>query len=553
MTHWPRTARKTDNAGNRQLTGGWSLSRIEKLYRRSRLFDWQMRVTPPSLPLPVLSDPWRGNARIGAQIIQGQMPLSPASVDFARFGWLRDMRDYGGSGARLSARAMIDRWMKDNWYWSAASWRPDVMGDRLATLILTYGWFGASADEAFQQRFALMIARQARCLAMDWQRLHTQMDQLTALKGLILSQAVLASGGNSRRRDYGINALLDIVIPKARGQLLPDGGHRSRQPEIHLKLLRLLLECRTAVTSLAVSDMPAIEDIIQKMAAIARIWRHPDGGFAHFHFAGAMPLDDIEQIITRASSKGAIPPHAADTGIARLSAARTVLIADTGPVSEARQSARAGTTQPYPMAGGLFAFECSVASSRFIVNSGQSVADPRLRAALSQSAAHSTLTLDGLDNCSAQTSTIAFEMGPAAGGQLLHATHDGYLKSHGILHTRQIFLSQSGSQIKGSDRLHYSGAPGQIPVELIIRFHLHPRVSAARVRDSHILLKLRGQKSGWLFKCRGATALLDTSLYIEAERRNSCQQIVLRCPASEIQTKGEITVNWGFTRHSSKI
>ncbi|MGB2464937.1 MAG: heparinase II/III domain-containing protein, partial [Candidatus Puniceispirillaceae bacterium] len=110
---------------------------------------------------------------------------------------------------------------------------------------------------------------------------------------------------------------------------------------------------------------------------------------------------------------------------------------------------------------------------------------------------------------------------------------------------------RDGNNLRGSDQLNYSGAPGQIPIEVIIRFHLHPQVSAARVKSKQILLKVHNQKAGWLFKCRGAETALDRSVYLDRNRRRSCQQIVLRCPASQIQTKGNLTINWAFTRHSS--
>ena len=86
-----------------------------------------------------------------------------------------------------------------------------------------------------------------------------------------------------------INALLDLIIPEVKGQLNPDGGHKSRRPETHLDLLRLLLECRVAMAQIGLADRPGLEELILKMAAIAKMWRHASGDFAHFHFAGAPP------------------------------------------------------------------------------------------------------------------------------------------------------------------------------------------------------------------------------------------------------------------------
>ncbi len=528
------------------------MSRLEMLYRRSGLFSWYLgRSNSLTLPLPVLSDPWRGNATIGAQIMQDNWPYSLDSLKFSCFDWVRDLRDFGGTNARLLARNLINRWMAENRFWSARNWQPDIMGARLANLILTYGWFGDSADEAFQQKFAQMIQIQATCLSMDWQRLHAPLDQLMALKGLIFSQVLIHQSPDKRLREREINALFDLLIPKIRGQLFPDGGHKTREPETHLHVLKILLECRTAISHLGIKEVPIMEDIILKMSAVIKMLRHPSGRLAHFQSGGLSSAEYIDQILARCGAKGRIMQHAPDTGYARLSAARNTVIIDTGQTSEAVLSTKMRPDLSELPSASLFAFEFSVGSNLLVVNSGQTAKEARLRKALSQTSAHSTLTLDGLDNQQKQTRTLTFDIGAADGGMLVEASHDGYLPSHGIIHKRQFFLSQNGNQLKGSDQLTYSGAPGQIPVEVIIRFHLHPMVSAARTKAEQILLKIHAQKRGWIFKCRGAESFLDQSVYFEGHRRISCQQIVLRCPASQIQTKGTLTVNWAFARLSA--
>ena len=59
------------------------------------------------------------------------------------------------------------------------------------------------------------------------------------------------------------------------------------------------------------------------------------------------------------------------------------------------------------------------------------------------------------------------EIGPAEGGSLAVATHDGYEPSHGILHHRHLFLARGGGNLRGADTLEYTGAPGEIPRPLL--------------------------------------------------------------------------------------
>ena len=529
----------------------WKLSKFEILYRQSWLFRWQLNEAEAYSPLPVFVDPWKGNPQNGALIAQGTLPYPLSSDSFAQFDWIRDLRDYGGSRARMTARALISRWLNDYKNWSFVQWRPDLIAIRLKNLALTYGWFGQSADEDFQTVLKQMMTAQFRCLSLDWQRLASPFDQLVALSGLVISQVALNVQPQVQKGAKDITALLDLIVPKVKSQLNSDGGHKSRRPEKHLALLRLLLECRVAVAQTGIAERPDLTEIINKMAAIAKMWRHGNGEFAHFHFAGSVPAQDIEQIIARCAAKGRVTSVAEDTGFVRLSAARSLVIMDTGVSTPARSERSVSGLRP---PASVFAFEFSVSNHQFIINSGQTSPEPRLNRALCQTAAHSCLTLDGLDNhrphAGLPAAVLNLEVTTAEDGFLIDALHDGYGKSHGILHKRQLFLAKSGSSLRGRDTLSYTGAPGEIPSEALIRFHLHPRVSAAKIKQNQILLKIHNQKTGWVFKCRGGDVSLDQSVYMDGPTRLSCQQIVIRTSTAHIQVKGSADISWAFNRHS---
>ena len=96
------------------------------------------------------------------------------------------------------------------------------------------------------------------------------------------------------------------------------------------------------------------------------------------------------------------------------------------------------------------------------------------------------------------------EVGEADGGVLAVATHDGFDASHGLLHHRKLYLKTGGANLRGADILEYTGAPGQIPQLALIRFHLHPRVTAAVLANGAVLMKIRGSKTGWTMKASGA-------------------------------------------------
>ena len=273
------------------------------------------------------------------------------SETFARFDWIRDLRDYGGNRARMSARALILRWLSDYKNWSVVQW-PDLIAIRLTNLSLTYGWFGQSADEDFQTVFE---TDDDSAVPLPEPRLATArspFDQLVALSGLVMSQ--VAKYCHCRvRRVNGYYCLLDLIVSKAKDQLNPDGGHRSRRPETRLWRYFVMLECRVAIALTGIAR-PDLAEITLKMATVTKC-----GGWhrrCSISWLRQHPSEDIEQVITRCAVKGRVTSVAQDTGFVRLSAARSLVIMDT--VSRPARTER-WVSELHPPAS-LFAFEFSV-------------------------------------------------------------------------------------------------------------------------------------------------------------------------------------------------
>ena len=535
------------------------LSGIEKLYRQSGLFGWQIRGRGRDALRPGLQDPWRGNAARGSDFLAFRIDLSDDAASFAGFDWLRDLRADGSVEARSRVRDLISDWINKNQAWHLPDWRPDLMGQRLAILALNYGWYGDSADESFQARLAYNVEMQIRCLAMDWRRMTSIDAQIGALRGIALAEAAL--GGDAGR----IEALQDMLTAKLNTAIHPDGGHVSRMPDRHITLMRHLVEFRMA-TSLVGVDGATVSDAITRMGAVARMWRHGDGRIAHFNGGGATSAETVEETMLRAGVRGKAVQQAPYTGFLRLGSGRTVIIMDAGDPAPGRSAVsglnggNGSRTKVGNAAGdddvirgfGTLGFEMSVGPTQLVVNSGQMMTDPTLRRVMCSTAAHSTLGLDNQNSSSPRINRFAsisgVEVGEAPGGILAIGSHDGFESSHGILHHRKLYLKTGGANLRGSDHLEYTGAPGEIPNLAIVRFHLHPKVTAASLANGSVLMKIRGSRTGWTFKADGAVTEIDNSVYFEDGVRQASQQIVLKCVINDIRTTGAHEIRWAFSR-----
>jgi uncharacterized heparinase superfamily protein len=197
---------------------------------------------------------------------------------------------------------------------------------------------------------------------------------------------------------------------------------------------------------------------------------------------------------------------------------------DTGmPIPGGQANAHAGT----------LSFEMSVAKDRLVVNCG-SRHGGGWQTATRTTAAHSALVADDT-NSMEFLSGGRIGVGPtnvtctrreSDGKVWLETGHNGYVKTVGVLHKRNLYLSPDGEDLRGEDSIEGSGGK-----DFAIRFHLHPGVHASLVQDrSAVLLKLPSG-GGWQFQASGGSISLEESIYLgDGGEPRRIEQIVVSGP-----------------------
>jgi uncharacterized heparinase superfamily protein len=199
---------------------------------------------------------------------------------------------------------------------------------------------------------------------------------------------------------------------------------------------------------------------------------------------------------------------------------------------------------------GALAFEMDVGKERLIVNCGAHATGGEGPWALAQraTAAHSTVTLgetnsseikpDGTIGRRIRHVTCSREA--VNGAILVDASHDGYQTPFGMVHRRRLFLSPDGHDVRGEDSL--SGRGGR---DFVVRFHLHPEVSASLTgTDNAVLLRLPGG-GGWRFQVSGGALALAESVHLgRRDEVRRAEQIEVRGQAAE----GGTVLKWAFKR-----
>jgi uncharacterized heparinase superfamily protein len=313
---------------------------------------------------------------------------------------------------------------------------------------------------------------------------------------------------------------------------------------VQLQVLQDLIDTRVTMRAAQVEIPGAIQEAIERMAPLLRLFRHGDRRLALFN--GSFEEDGvlIDLVLTRSETKGRAAAHASDTGFERLQAEESLVLVDTGrpPPLGFDEHAHAGT----------LSFEMSHGRERIIVNCGAyRGAKTSWSRVARTSAAHSVLVVADRNAAEIREdgtfgripATVACERAEHEGRQWISATHDGYRERFGLTYTRELFLAADGRDLRGEDRL--AGLPG---AAFAVRFHLHPAVQASLAADqSSVLLRLPSGRS-WRLRMAGAELSLGESVYLGSGEARKTQQVVL---TGLVEPAGA-TVRWALRRESGE-
>jgi uncharacterized heparinase superfamily protein len=467
---------------------------------------------------------------------------------------------------------LVKDWILHNAGWSLPAWRGDILGRRLAAWLGQYEFFCASADDAFRALVLASIARQARHLSRALALAPEGARLLAAIKGLIY--AGLCLPGRDRWRAKGVK-LLEKELPR---QILADGGHIERSPSLQLGVLRDLIDIRAALIAGQREVPPALQAAIDRMTPMLRFFRHGDGGLALFNDSREEESWLVDMVLTRADltraeATGKPLSAAPHTGFQRLSANRTLVIADTGaPVALVGPQGAEGHAH-----AGTLGFEMSIGKERLIVNCGAyGGTNPAWRLAQRATAAHSTLVIDSTNSSEVlaggglgrRPRTVLCRRNEADGNVWLEASHDGYVKPFGLVHKRRLYLAAGGEDFRGADSLVApAGGPGSAPPprrgrsqreggqRFAVRFHLHPQVKASLVHNGVAALLRLPSGTGWRLRASGGVMSLEESVYLgpgDGRVRRS-EQIVVRATIGKAGGDAPAAeVKWAIDRIADK-
>ncbi len=516
--------------------------------------------------LAVPRDHVQGDRRIGDSLLAGTLvfgseALSLAELDFGTLGtdgalaehlqsfaWLRDLAAAASreKGSRL-AEAIAGRWLLAHGTRVDSAWRPDLWGERILYWTAYAPYILSSGDAGYRSALLNTLARGARHLESSADRAPPGIRRVTAWAGAVAA-ALLVQGGVTRvaRSESGLGRALSSAQSD-------DGGLISRTPYEQVRLV----DCLGLLRAAYFAAKHAPPESFEASAAAALSALHGvilgDGGLSSWQGGNPGDPQRLTALVEGCGIRARALRQPRGWGFHRLSALGTIVVMDAAPPPQPKAA-------PTGCASTL-AFELSDGAQRLVVNCGGPAPKPsqvpvELAEALRSTAAHSTVTVADSNSTAILAdgslgkgvTDVMIERTEDNDSSRIEASHDGYLKSFGLLHRRVLTLGNDGKELRGTDELvTKSRRRSKDETAFSVRFHLAAGIEPTITADGMGAILRSPGAPPWNFRSRGAAIGVEESLTVDGQGiPHRTMQLVINGEAAASGAE----VHWQFRRSS---
>ncbi|MBV9530079.1 MAG: heparinase, partial [Bradyrhizobium sp.] len=234
----------------------------------------------------------------GRSVFDLEPPSEDWEVALLGFGWLRHLRAADTALSRANARALVDDWLSNASQRRAGSRRAEVTSRRVISLLSQAPLVLSDTDGKFYRRYLRALTREIRYLRYTMLDMPDGAPRLKVMIALCYASLCLAKEAQHIRR---ASRKLSNELQR---QILPDGGHISRNPGALIELLIDLLPLRQTFAARNIAPPPALLNAIDRMMPMLRFFRHGDGSIALFNGMTGTPSDLLATLLAYDDAHG---------------------------------------------------------------------------------------------------------------------------------------------------------------------------------------------------------------------------------------------------------
>lgn len=425
------------------------------------------------------------------------------------FEWVDDLIACGSKRASQLVRDWFDEFLADHEKIRTEIWVPELVSARLIRMVNHGTVFLQGRSEADQKEYFRTVAQHYRFLCYTWKRAQTDYSKTASLVAMVFAAHATEAG------DAALDTHLKSLASLCDSIIAEDGGISSRNPEELMQIFSLLSWLSRVLEALEKPQDKSVLKALERIAPCLRALRFANGNLAVFHGGGPGMLGRLDQALADGRVKFPAHPEGA-MGYTRLSAARSLLIADAG---EAKKLPSASS------------FEFAAGRHQIFSNTGaSSTFGERWEQMGSRSIAHNMAVIDRAD-CVLTPVGVTVERTHRDDSETLVIRHSGYVTAFGLMVERKLTMANDGKALGGEDRIFIPddaalkrfetvarGVSDALRLPVTLHFHLAPEVKAQVNMGGTITSIALPNDQVWGFRQAGGKLSLKPSVLMAPNR-----------------------------------
>jgi len=415
---------------------------------------------------------------------------------------------------KLITKKIISSWIDNFFNYSPDAWKMEIIAKRIIAWSSNTDLTLENSNKIYKDKFFLSFIKQSNFLLKNFYSLQNETNKIICCSAIILSGIIF--GEKYINYKTGIKELEKII----KNYFDEAGFPKSRNPEEVFICLKYLILIREWFKEAQKTIPDFLNEIIVKCGNCYKVLSCENKQFPLFN--GATEINHKEYDIFLKNLKYKFTDKNNEVAdLVKIKKKKFEFFIDFGnppPNNYAR----------YYQAGCL-AFELTSNKQKIICNSGYGkYLLPKFTTLSRSTAAHSTLYINDTSSCIFQKNKfirkvygntliekhkiVNKEYSEDKNFYTLIASHNGYEKKFGYIHTRSIVIPKNEEKIFGEDKLiktkKYSNS-----LWYSIRFHIYPNIKVVKTKAGNSILISLPNGEGWVLKSEANNLSIEKSIF----------------------------------------
>ena len=409
-------------------------------------------------------------------------------------------------------KKIIYIWMLKNSKYKREIWETSTLSARIISWILNVDIILNNSTFDFKKNFLNCIISQTNHLKRNIKFEKDLSKKIQILTAIILTGLVFKE--YEENFDVGVKGLEALI----KNFFDKDGFPLSRNPSDLVFFTKYLIFCKEIIKDSHKYIPEFLEDMIEKNLNCIHFIKTPDEQLPLFNGASTIKLYQIQKYLENSKPDNKINNIG---GLFKIKYKNHFLLIDVKDPPQKKFS------QSYQ--SGPLSFEYFLDGIKIVTNSGFGNHISNKAELLSRlTACQSTLTIN-------DTSTTKFErnemINKVFGNSIKNnfkffdffskneneiigcgASNNGYEKSFGCTHKREIYIDKNKNYLKGID--HIFKAKDGFPIRYAIRFHINPKLNVVKTMSGNSALIQISKNKSLLFSINGENLEIEKSIFL---------------------------------------